>query len=287
MVMLHKFITAGSRLLEEAKSADSEYFPGPEYFTSPEFFDTLITIGICLGVFFILIGIQSHIRKKLAAAGEDAKYNVVKIIFNIAKIFILLLGIDGVLNANHMGTNVFVVFIIIVFILLALTLKDAIADLIAGMQILLHKNFREGDVIEYKGKNLRIDKFSFVATKCYDVDARDTLTLLNRELINTTVKSGYVVINMGFGYENDAKKIHDMMLVIKDKIAEIEEVESSEFRGIQNFKDEFCEYSVGFTSKPVMCASIRRKALKVIQDITEAPDGIPMYEKVHKLMNVD
>ena len=75
-----------------------------------------------------------------------------------------------------------------------------------------------------------------------------------------------VDIDIPLSYDEDVRKVHKIMQEISQKIAAVEGIDSSIYKGTERFDDSAVIYKMRFFCQPEKKPDMRRAAIKIIQE---------------------
>ncbi len=235
-------------------------------------------------IFFIIAAniaisiVQKQLRKRLALEDDDniKKRHNYATFFRILRVAIVLIGVIVILQMLGVNMSWFAISFSAVAILVGLAMKDFLQDLFAGMTILMDKYFTVGDAVEFDGKDGVVIYFTVRTTKIEFLDDHSVLSVANRNISKIRKLTHLVDIDLPLSYREDIRLVYQTLSAVCERIAEMEGIESCEFKGTQDFVDSAAIYKIRFFCEPKDRPDIRRAVLKLIQEgLEEANIRIP------------
>ena len=208
------------------------------------------------------------------------KTQVYRISLRVGRIIIITAGVLAILHSIGINLTGLSVLLGIVVILLIMAVKDALADVFAGVVIMSDKYFAVGDAIEFEGKDGVVISFTARTTKIELLDDRSVLSVANRNISKIRKLTHLVDIDLPLPYELSLKEAYSVLSGICMKISGLEGIESCELKGTQDFGASAIIYKIRFFCEPNDRPDIRRAALKTIQvELENASIHIP-YQQI-------
>ncbi len=233
---------------------------------------TLIVIVIAI-MLYILLNI---IIKKVINRAIDENAKVFKnqkksktyiLAFNSIIKYIIFIGtLLIILDINGINVSSLVAGLGIVGIVVGLALQDALKDIIMGKNIVAEHFFQVGDVIKYNDIVGKVESFNMKVTKIRDINTDDEVFITNRYIDKIINVSKWLDINIPAPYERDATYMRSIINNISEKIKKVENVESCEFLGLNEFAPSNVNYKIRIYCMPEYRPTINRKALEIIKN---------------------
>ena len=252
-----KLEDAFSRLLESLKT--------------PNFWISLIIVIAALIIWQVLKRLK---KKWIERNGEQS--TTAQVIFDIIRFVFFFLLVVVVLQINGVNVTALITGLGVASVVFGLALQDFLKDIIMGVHILSDKFFKVGDVVRYNGLEGTVVSFNVRTTKLKLVDYGEILTISNRNITEIMVVGDMFDLDLGLPYYVDSDKIHETLQVLSERIAGIEGVTKSEYKGVQSFNDSSITYRIRYWTPPDSRRhDVRRAANRIVQDgLKEA--GIPV-----------
>lgn len=120
-----------------------------------------IAISIFIFIVFLFLGlIIKLLISKIAKTNDAQKNQVIILLATSSNIAILLVGGITALGSMGINVNALVASLGLSGFALSFALKDALANLLAGIMIFIHKPFKMGDIINIGGFEGQVSKLS-------------------------------------------------------------------------------------------------------------------------------
>lgn len=223
--------------------------------------------------YLIIKSILNHRASKLKR-GKRLTY--VRLFRSVSKYIFIIAGILCVLKINGVNTASILASLGIASLVAGLALQDALKDIIMGFNILADNYFTAGDVINLNGSMCKVIEVGFKATKVKNLDNENIEMIANRNISSSSVISHWNCVNVPLPYDLSLESSEAIMTSIADKIKKIPEVESAEYKGIQDFADSAIVYAIFIMVRPEFKYPTKRAARRIIkQELDAAKISIP------------
>lgn len=208
--------------------------------------------------------------------------NIIKIIYDIIKIVIVIIGIILILQINGVNVTSLIAGLGIAGAILGLAIQNPLKDIIAGYQIISDRYFSIGDAVKYKDFEGVVTSFTLRTTKITSFDNQRVLCINNRliEEIQFIELPIEIVIPINLAYEEDPKQVHNDLQDIASIIEKDELIEKALFKGTNEMRDSSIEYVIFIYCEPNMYKPAKRKALYIIQNELNKRKYIIPYNKM-------
>ncbi len=241
-----------------------------EYFRSPAFISTVILAVGFYVVWIVIRHLFTRFRKTHAVTSAiTALYSAVKYVLFIAAVLLIL-------ESNGINVDKIIAGVGIASLTIGLALQDALKDVFMGIHLMTEKFFEVGDVIRVGGETGVVISFSIRTTRLKDISNGAIITISNRDISQATVVSHLVDIDIPLPYEEDFRRVNEVLTGIAKKIAELPQVENCVYKGTQKFDSSAVIYKIRYFAPPQNYWDIWRAALAVVQEgLDEAGLHIP------------
>lgn len=142
-----------------------QHSPSPSFFQ--EFSDQFISwapkigVGIFIFLIFSFVGwIVKALISKLAKTNDLQKNQVILLLGSACKVTILIIGCITALGSVGINVSALVASLGLSGFALSFALKDALANLLAGVMLFMYKPFKIGDTINISGLEGQVSKLS-------------------------------------------------------------------------------------------------------------------------------
>ena len=233
-----------------------------DYLQKPDFYISIVVV--IAGVIFwrVLKHIQKKWKEKNGGLSTTSNviFDIIRFLFFFFLI-VILLQINGV-NVTGLLTGLGVVSVIV-----GLSLQDFLKDIIMGVHILTDKFFKVGDVVRYNNMEGVVISFNVRTTKLNLVNYHEIMTISNRNISEIQVLSDMFDLDLNLPYYVDKDYIHETLEKLTLKIAEIEGIKKTLYKGTERFNESSITYRIRYWTEPdEKRFDIRRAALKIVQD---------------------
>lgn len=240
------------------------------YLKTPNFWISLIIVIAAV----VAWRVMKRVQKKWKARGTMHS-TTFHVLFDVGRILFIFIVLVVLLQINGVNVSALLTGLGVVSVIVGLALQDFLKDIIMGIHILSDKFFEVGDVVRYNGMEGVVISFNVRTTKLKLVDYNEIYTISNRNITEIQVLSDMFDIDLGLPYDVDSEKIHETLQLLTERIAGIERVTKTEYKGTQNFNESSITYRIRYWTPPDNHRNdVRRAALRIVQDgLKEA--GIP------------
>lgn len=239
-----------------------------------------VIVIVAFAVCFVLLG---RARKKIigkAKNSKDTKNVLVRRMVSLARALLVVFAFLTVSQINGINLGSIIAGLGILSAVIGLALQDLLKDVIMGVHIVTDKFFAIGDVVEYNGKEGVVVGFSLTATKLKLTDDDSELTVSNRNISEIAKKSGMFMLDVPLSYDEDARKVHEILTETASKIKEIKGIKNCVFAGTQGFENSSVLYRFIIYCDPKDIYVLRRKALFAIQNQLDSENIKIPYNKI-------
>lgn len=230
---------------------------------------TLVSLLLSIVVILFVIIVWRLCKKayaKYVADMDREKWTVVRVLIGIFKYVVICATVLVVLQLNGINVSSAIAGLGIASAIVGLALQDVLKDVIMGINIITESFFSVGDVVEYRGIEGVITGFSVRTTKIKSIYDQSVMTVCNRNISEIRKCSPMVDIDIPLSYDEDVRKVHKIMQEISQKIAAVEGIDSSIYKGTERFDDSAVIYKMRFFCQPEKKPDMRRAAIKIIQE---------------------
>lgn len=229
--------------------------------------------------------INSYFIKKTKIAFSKNKISkksqtYLKLITNIFRYIFIILALIIILKINGIDVSSMLAGIGIVSVVIGLAIQDALKDIIRGFSILSDEYFSVDDIILYNNITGKVISIGLKATKIQDIATNNLITIANRNIEQVEIVSHEIYINIPLPYELHLK---DSEIIIKKIIENIEQnnnVEQSDYLGINQFADSSIHYLIRVNCSPDKKLQVRRDSLRTILKTLEKYNISIPYQQI-------
>lgn len=227
--------------------------------------NTLYIIIVVLLVIRIITNFAKHWLKEWASKTEStADDRLIPLVAKILKTITIILGIFFIFDTWDINLSPLLATAGIAGIAIGFAVRDSLANILGGIQLVLDKTFKVGDKVELEsGEMGTILDIGIRSTKLKTFD-NEVIYIPNGSLANTKVKnftvpdlSVRVNVNFGVEYGSDPEKVRNVVMEAIKKIdTVIEEPEPAvQFLNMSDFSLDFVarvwvgSYTDAYTTK--------------------------------------
>ena len=258
--------------------------------------DTLFILLIMVMVLRIITNFSEHWIEDWALKTEStADDRLIPLIAKILKAVTIILGFFFIFDTWNINISPLLATAGIAGIAIGFAVRDSLANILGGIQLVLDKTFKVGDKVELdSGEMGVIMDIGIRSTKLRTYD-NEVIYIPNGSLANTKIKNFTVPdlsvrVNVHFGveYGSDAGQVNDVVLKAVKKIDTVLEVPEPavHFLNMSDFSLDFVAriWVESFTE----AYSTKLKATEVIYNaLNEAGIGIPFPTRTIYTKSID
>ena len=234
---------------------------------------TLPKMAVCLGIVVVAVIINNilktafrRLRKKADFSESSPLKATAMVIYNTLRIAVSVIAVLLILQTFGVNVTSFIAGLGLFSAIIALALQDVLKDVFSGMVILMDNYFHIDDAVEYGGKDGIVVSFNVRTTKIQYIDDNSVLSVSNRNISQIRKLTHLVDIDLLLSYEEDPKKVYEVLGELCEKAKSIENVEDCQFKGTQSFENSAIIYKIRFFCPPQKRPDTRRAIIKLIQD---------------------
>ena len=236
---------------------------------------SLIISASIIVVYFVLahlIGVaHNQLIKKHRSSPKFSKTGTVFMAAaRVGRFVLAVIAIALIMQVNGIRLTTLAAFLSIISAIIGLAIQDLLKDVVNGMHLVHDDYFAVGDTIIYQGHVGLVTEMSQRTVKLLDIDTKDTIVISNRNIDDIVRRSKLTDINLLLSYEDDHKKINQILREICDRIRDIPGIDDCVYKGVHDFRDHGVIYKIRFFCEPSVAPELRRAALRVIQDDLKA-----------------
>ena len=208
--------------------------------------------------------------KKAVESPTSIGESAVSVIYGLIKGILIVLVVLAVLQINGINVNSMLAGLGIASAIVGLAFQDLLRDVIMGIHIVSDDFFQVDDVIQYGNVEGQVISYNIRTTKLRDIDTGNIMTICNRNITEIKKRSNLVLLNVPLSYDEDYRRVHQVLSELSDQIRVQEHVLGCEYKGTQNFADSAIIYRINLYCKPEDKWEVWRKAHALLQDALDA-----------------
>lgn len=249
--------------------------------------DSIIVIALSVLIYKTIIHfIKKSEKKKDSRFFSDNKSRTyLKLVKSIIRYIFIILTMLVLLQVNGVDVSSMLAGVGIASVIIGFAIQDVLKDTIKGITIITDKYFQVGDVIKYKDNEGKVITVGLKTTKIKDVRTDNIIAIANRNIEQVEVVSNLINIDIPMSYDIEISKAEKAITDILRLIDNLENVEKSEYRGVNDLADSSIKYQIKVYCDPALKVQIRRDALRcVILGLAENNIHIPYNQiDVHNI----
>lgn len=231
---------------------------------------TYLSIAIAIIAFVIYKAIELTINKvlekDLKVKKLDRKSRTVFTLFtNVIKYVVFVIAIVLILQIHGVNVNSLVAGLGLISVIVGLAIQDPLKDIISGMNIVKDEYFAVGDSVRIDDIEGKVIEMGVRTTKIQDFKYGNILTIANRNISKAIKISHELYIDVPLSYEDDTKRLEEILRSAASNIEKLEEVEEATYIGIQQFADSCIIFKMKILCKPEYKLAIGRAANRIIK----------------------
>lgn len=244
-----------------------------KYLATPNFWLSLGLVAIAVIIWQVL----KRARRKWKAKNPNSSNSstLSNVLFDVGRFLFIVLVVVFLLQLNGVNVTAMITGLGVISAIVGLALQDLLKDIVMGVHILSDKFYKIGDVIRYENYEGEVISFNIRTTKIKLTQYNEIMTICNRNISEVQILSDMFDLDINLPYNQDPKKIHDIMQTFAVQIGNLEEVTSCLYKGTNSFNDSSVTYRLRyFTSPKGTRFDVRRAACRIVQDGLRSA-GIP------------
>lgn len=236
---------------------------------------SLIISAAIIVVYFVLahlIGVVHNqmIKKHRSSPAFSRQENILLATVRVSRFILAVIAIALIMHINGIKLTTLAAFLSIISAIIGLAIQDLLKDVVNGMHLAHDDYFAVGDTIIYKNHVGLVTEMNQRTVKLIDIDTKDIVVISNRNIDDIVRRSKLTDINLQLSYEDDHKKVNQILREICDRIRDIPGIDDCVYKGVHDFRDHGVIYKIRFFCEPSVMPELRRAALRVIQDDLKA-----------------
>ncbi len=258
--------------------------------------ETLLIILICILIFKIIHNFAKHWMKDWASRTESTVDDrMIPLVEKILKAVVIVLAVIFVFSAWDINISPLLATAGIAGLAVGLAVKDSLANILGGLQLVLDKTFKVGDKVQLESGELGVIlDIGLRSTKLKTYD-HEVIYIPNGILANAKIKnytqpdiSIRVNVNFGVVYGSDTEKVKKVVIEAVKKIDTVLEYPEPivQFLNMSDFSLDFVarawveEYKNAYSTKVKMTNAIYNA-------LNKAKIGIPFPTRTIYTKSVD
>jgi small-conductance mechanosensitive channel len=188
--------------------------------------DTFLVLFVAIALFRIVQNIAGHWMEEWAKTTEStADDRLIPLIEKIVKAVIVILAVIFIFDAWDIDISPLLATAGIAGIAIGFAVRDSLANILGGLQLVLDKTFKVGDKVEIESGHMGVIlDIGLRSTKLKTYD-NEVIYIPNGQLANARIKnftvpdlSVRVNVNFGVEYGSDSEKVRQVVLEAIKKI---------------------------------------------------------------------
>ena len=243
-----------------------------EFIFSEKNTQSMITILSLFLVYLIFTRISKRIIQiKSGLKTKDLKKHktITSLVNNIAKYFLIVLGIIMVLSIHGFNTSSLIASLGVASAVFALAFQDTVKDLFTGIFIILEDQYNIGDTVkinDFKGEVISVGLRTTVLRSITGENCFITNRNIN-SVINYSKNKALAVVNVDVSYDTDLDKVekvlNNLFVRLESEIPEI--IGKMTIDGIDDLGESGITFRVTAEVKPTTNFIVERKLRKEIK----------------------
>ncbi len=236
----------------------------------------IITAAVIIWKIFRRAYIRFMTKRTEEAAVQGSAKTAMTVSYDVLKLVVIVGVALTVLQINGVNVTSMVAGLSIISAIIGLAFQDFLKDLIMGFHIVTDDFFKVGDVVCYGQTEGQVISFNIRTTKLRDMDEGNIVTICNRNISEIKKRAHLTLMNVPLSYEEDYRKVHQVLGAVCEKIAQVEGMEDCVYKGTQDFGDSAVIYRINLYCPPENRWEMWRAARTLLQEgLTEAGITIP------------
>jgi len=244
----------------------------------------LLSVAIIIVTVVLWRLFRRAFRSYAARRAEDGNARgrtetTVSVVYGVVKGLVIIGVVLVVLQVNGVNVSAMVAGLGIASAIVGLAFQDLLRDIIMGLHIVSDDFFEVGDVIQYGAVEGQVVSYNIRTTKIRDIADGNIMTICNRNITEIVKRSGLLLMNVPLSYEEDYRRVHRVLSLVCERIAEVDGVEKCEYKGTQDFADSAVLYRIHIYAPPEKKWEVWRAARTLVQEgLAQAGIQIPYQQ---------
>lgn len=241
-----------------------------------EFFSNIMTREKYVSIVIIIIGIIMYllikkIIKRIIKKSEHKsrlnrkKRTYLKLFNSILKYVLIIIIALLVLQINGVNVTSIMASLGLVSVIVGFALQDALKDIIMGINIVIDDFFSVGDVLKIGEVEGKVTEIGLKSTKMKDINNGNVFVISNRNICEALTLSDQLDIDIPIPYEQKVEKVEKVIDEIVKQVSAISDVNTIEYRGLNEFGDSALFYKIRISCKPEHKPQVKRDANRIIK----------------------
>ena len=215
-------------------------------------------------------------KRSEGASLQGSEKTAMTVSYDIIKL-IVIIGVGlTILQINGVNVTSMVAGLSVLSAIIGLAFQDFLKDLIMGFHIMTDDFFKVGDVVCYGDTEGQVISFNIRTTKLQDMSEGNIVTVCNRNISEIKKRSNLTLMNVPLSYEEDYRKVHQVLRAVCEKIAQVDGMEDCVYKGTHDFEDSAVIYRINLYCPPERKWDMWRAARSLLQEgLAEAGITIP------------
>ncbi len=246
-------------------------------------FREIVLSILVLAAFFVvnhLIGVNYRNEVKRTRSKDGGYTTVVMNLMRFLRALLVILAVVLILKINGISLTTVGAFLSIISAIIGLAIQDMLKDIVNGIHLIHDDYFEIGDTIIFENRVGLVTMMTSRSVTLLDVDTKDTIVISNRNIDKIVRRSKLNDIDLQLSYEEDFKKVNEVLRITCDHISSISGIDDCVYKGVHNFGDFAITYKIRFYCEPSVSPELRRSALRIIQDDLKRADIKIPYPQV-------
>ena len=225
---------------------------------------TILTILISIIIYMLITKLFiKKLENKKNINNKNTK-TFIKLLKNIIRYIIIIIAILLLLEIYGYNVSRLFASVGIISIIIGFAIQDALKDIIKGIDIMTDNYYRVGDVIKYKDITGKVLSIGLKTTKIEDIYTLNIVSISNRNIELVEVVSNLINIDIPLPYDLEYSKAKKVLDNIVNKLKQDNNINDSEYRGVNDFADSSIKYQIKVYTDPIKKVQVRRDTLTTI-----------------------
>ena len=235
-----------------------------------EIIDKILHTSILNSIIVILISvvlyktISNLMMKRSKDVSNNKRKTYIKMARSIIRYIFIIVTVLILLQINGIDVSSMLAGVGIASVIIGFAVQDVLKDIIKGIDIISDQYFHVGDVIKYKDIEGKVLVIGLKTTKIEDVRTFNIVSISNRNIEQVEVVSNLINIDIPIPYEVKVEDAEKAIGDVLERINQIESVEQSEYRGVNDLADSSIKYQIKVYCDPTLKVQTRRDALRCV-----------------------
>lgn len=243
--------------------------------------NNIVSSAITVLVAIVLYNVVKIPFKRAFKRNKSQERNTIMTMFgSFIRIIYISLVLLIVLQINGVDVTGLLAGVGVASVAIGLAIQDTLKDIIRGVSLVSEDYFKMGDYITIGDYSGTVVYSGVRSTKLKDPLTGDIISIANRNIEKVKVAKTNLSLNIPLPYELKLEKAEAIMNEIAESCKGLENVELSEYRGVNKLGDSAIEYRLFVKCVQGKRITVKRQVLRQVLTVTEKHKVSIPYQQI-------